>query len=61
MSLIFFLQAATIAEDLPALLDRKHASPKTFEVKDNGVMDSLGTVFGQEMDRFNKLLVTISK
>ncbi len=48
--------AADMEERLPALLDRKKAGPETFKLSPLGVMDSLGTVLSQELERFNRLL-----
>jgi len=48
--------AESIETKLPALLDRKEAGAATFQQRSNGVMDSLATVLGQEMERFNRLL-----
>jgi dynein heavy chain len=47
--------AAEIEEHLPPLLVRAAAGETTF-VEINGVMDSLGTVLIQEIERFNRLL-----
>lgn len=37
-------------------MDRGAAHPTTFQLNATGMMDSLGTVLAQELDRFNRLL-----
>ena len=51
--------ADEIREGLPALLDREAAHESTFGIGYSGQMNSLGTVLGQEIDRFNKLLARV--
>ena len=46
--------ALDLEERMPPVLDRKKAGPDTFKVTEAGVMDSLGTVLSQEVDRFNR-------
>jgi len=48
--------AADLEERMPQVLDRKKAGPDTFKLTAAGVMDSLGTVLSQELERFNRLL-----
>jgi dynein heavy chain len=48
--------AKSIEAGLPPILDRENAGVKTFVVRDNGQMDSLATVLGQELVKFNRLL-----
>jgi len=48
--------AQSIQKGLPLILDRDKAGPTTFKVRDNGQMDSLATVLGQELVKFNRLL-----
>jgi dynein heavy chain len=43
--------ALDMEEKMPHLLDRKKAGPETFKLTAAGVMDSLGTVLSQEIDR----------
>lgn len=50
--------AAELLERLPALLNRKDAHESTFAHVDDG-QNTLGVFFGQELDRFNKLLSVI--
>jgi len=52
--------AQTIEASLPGNLLEDDAGPTTF-MRINGLMDSLGTVLGQEMIRFNKLLGVMRK
>lgn len=52
--------ALDMEERMPHLLDRKKAGPETFKVSNiTGVMDSLGTVLSQEIDRFNRVLIVM--
>jgi dynein heavy chain len=53
----------SIEEKMPELLDRKKAGPETFPTSrgGQGMVDSLGTVLLQEMDRFNILLNRMAK
>lgn len=53
--------ALDLEERMPPLLDRKKAGADTFKITAAGVMDSLGTVLSQEIDRFNRLLVTMRR
>jgi dynein heavy chain len=53
--------ALDLEERMPPLLDRKKAGPETFKITAAGVMDSLGTVLSQEIDRFDRLLVTMRR
>jgi len=53
--------AADMEEKMPPMLERRKAGPDTFVVHPNGVMDSLGTVLLQEMERFNRLLSTMRR
>eukprot|EP00497_Spongosphaera_streptacantha_P002560 TRINITY_DN315_c0_g4_i1.p1 TRINITY_DN315_c0_g4~~TRINITY_DN315_c0_g4_i1.p1 ORF type:complete len:262 (-),score=54.56 TRINITY_DN315_c0_g4_i1:2-787(-) len=50
--------ARDLRDNLPNILDTEEAGEKTFVYRD-GVMDSLGTVLIQEMERFNNLLRTL--
>jgi dynein heavy chain len=52
--------AQSIQKGLPAILDRDKAGSTTFKMRDNGQMDSLATVLGQEMVKFNRLLHRLS-
>jgi len=51
--------AITMLEGLPAILDRDDAGPTTFTTNDSGQMDSLATVLGQEIVKFNRLMVAM--
>jgi len=51
--------AADIQDNLPKLLDKSTAHKITFHKTDNGTVNTLGTVLGQEIDKFNKLLRTM--
>ena len=51
--------AAKIESKLPEVLDREEAGKNTFVYRGEH-MDSLATVLGQEMERFNKLLVEMA-
>eukprot|EP00761_Pharyngomonas_kirbyi_P008673 gb/GECH01008685.1/.p1 GENE.gb/GECH01008685.1/~~gb/GECH01008685.1/.p1 ORF type:complete len:4033 (+),score=845.30 gb/GECH01008685.1/:1-12099(+) len=48
-----------ITEQLPELLDRSTAHPKTFEKTEDGLVHSLGTVLDHEIGKYNRLLSTI--
>jgi len=48
--------AQSIQKGLPEILDRDLAGETTFTVRANGQMDSLATVLGQELVKFNRLL-----
>jgi len=48
--------AQEILAGLPGKLDREEAHESTFALAAGGLVNSLGTVLGQEMDRFNRLL-----
>lgn len=52
--------AQSIQAGLPLVLDRDDAGSTTFKVRDNGQMDSLATVLGQELVKFNRLLSHLS-
>jgi dynein heavy chain len=52
--------AAEFEAELPPKLDMSEAGPNTFVMKGEH-MDSLATVLGQEMQRFNKLLGKMSR
>ncbi|EGD81584.1 dynein heavy chain 6 [Salpingoeca rosetta] len=57
---IVFELAGSIEEKLPkALLDIDEAKPGTFDLDEQGRVQSLSTVLRQEVDRFNKLLVVL--
>jgi len=47
--------ALDILPQIPALLDVEEAGETTFKVNERGIMDSLGTVLSQEIERFNGL------
>jgi dynein heavy chain len=53
--------AANILENLPSIMSKNEAEADTFAVDKYGLMDSLATFLGQEMVRFNKLLVTMRR
>jgi len=48
--------ANTILQNVPEVLDVTTAGETTFILRANGVMDSLATVLGQEVVKFNRLL-----
>ena len=52
--------AVELDAELPAKLEMSEAGPNTFQMKGEH-MDSLGTVLGQEMARFNKLLRVMAR
>jgi dynein heavy chain len=51
--------AVEMQAELPEILDRDDAGPTTFTLNDKGQMDSLATVLGQEIVKFNRLLHTM--
>ncbi|WZN65643.1 heavy chain of dynein [Chloropicon roscoffensis] len=55
--------AKEIEEKMPRILDRENASKEKdpFAITESGMANSLGTVLGQEMDRFNKLILVVRK
>jgi dynein heavy chain len=55
--------AKEIEEKMPSVLDRENASEERdpFAVTESGMANSLGTVLGQEMDRFNRLIRVMKK
>ena len=53
--------ALAIGEVLPKNLDRATAGATAFVVNAEGIMDSLSTVLGQELFKFNRLLSVIRK
>ncbi|QDZ24237.1 heavy chain of dynein [Chloropicon primus] len=55
--------AKEIEEKMPRILDRENASEERnpFAVTESGQANSLGTVLGQEMDRFNRLIKVLNK
>ncbi|EPY32132.1 hypothetical protein STCU_02960 [Strigomonas culicis] len=56
------LRIVTEFEDrLPTLIDKSNAHPDTYRIKDDGTMISLGTVAGQEIDVFNRILVMLRR
>jgi dynein heavy chain len=54
-------QARDILSQVPALLDVEKAHASTFAVTEQGAMISTGVFVGQEIERFNVLLKTMSK
>jgi len=48
--------AISMEETLPDILDRDDAGPDTFLINAMGQMDSLATVLGQEIVKFNRLI-----
>jgi dynein heavy chain len=48
--------AADLAERLPKPISTKTSHPETFKITETGIMNSLGTFLGQEIDQFNRLL-----
>ena len=53
--------ATEMEEALPENLERSSAGVHTFVVNEEGLMDSLATVLGQEMVKFNRLLDVIRR
>ena len=53
--------ANNFAALVPKPMDKKKTSPLTFALTEIGVMNSLGVFVGQEIDRFNVLLVRMSQ
>eukprot|EP00760_Papus_ankaliazontas_P005952 PhM_4_TR1281/c1_g1_i2/m.7199/K10408/DNAH; dynein heavy chain, axonemal len=53
-------QVWEIAEDfldrMPEAIDKEEASEESYRITDSGAMTSLGTILGQEVDVFNKIL-----
>jgi len=47
--------AKDILSKIPPVLNEEEAGETTFVVNEKGIMDSLGTVLSQEMERFNNL------
>ncbi|KAL9959258.1 hypothetical protein ACROYT_G032565 [Oculina patagonica] len=56
---IVYELADSILSKLPALLDMEKADKSMFETDEKGRVNSLTTVLGQEVDRFNNLLKVI--
>jgi len=53
--------AGSILENLPVILSMSEAGSQTFQRDKDGLMDSMATFLGQEMARFNSLLVVMDK
>jgi len=52
--------AAIFEDEMPVTMDHERGAQGMFEVLENGAMRSLDTVLLQEMDRFNKLIKTMT-
>jgi dynein heavy chain len=49
-----------LEEQVPDVMDRTRAGPNTFRIMpESGLMDSLGVVLSQELEKFNKLIITM--